>query len=367
MGWLKHLFIWVATVVAMCTCFVVGGYWTSLGYLLLIPVTPLFLFAFGKRLVGARVYPLAEFCLSMSLGISKILNYIPYNPWSYGARYPLDTMAELALACERFEESQILSMQTLALRKGDIGLSHPKAILTLSEALVKQSKLSEAASLIEKSMEMLTEQAKLGFVPSGWDKTIFAQGSCILSQIKLEEGRSDEAECAARQAVSILEESPTYTNRSTFEMVIQYCQNLNALGYTLLSTKKMDEAYDTFMRSEDIARKSFGEINELSIKALTGGAHVCIAQDRLDDAERLLDQAGKISVQKKFAISTRADLDFALGLLKMRQGQSKEAERFLSAALELRKKIFKSDHRLVLEVNQLLAQKSGTEGNSVGS
>ncbi len=356
MGWFGFLFLELITIGAAVTCLAQEGYWRALGWLLVIPLLPFFSFLIGHRFWEVRMVPPSEFFCSVSISLYKFLAYLPINPWSYGIRYPLDCMADICLLRERFSESEAFARQAITIRKGEKSLSHPVILLTMSASLREQAKFLASETYARQALELIEITTKSGCIPTDWDRPVQAQAWMELSLSMLEQGLYQSAEAASRRAIEVLDNTPTGINRSAYELVTQYCHILNALGNTLLAQDKVEESHSTFKRVADIARKAFGDLNELRLKAIIGSSSSCLLSDKVDEAEQSLARAREIFQQTKVARGTKADLDCAIASLKLHQGALQETEMLLTSALSVREEISGSRHPRIADLCMLMAR-----------
>jgi len=361
--WLKYVLIQLATVIAFACLITHDGYWRAFGWLLIIPLSPMFLSSMGGRLVEMEIYKPAEFLLWVSMTLQRFLDYLPINPWWYGKRYPLDQLAELYLRSERFAECQEFAEQAIQLRKDEKSATRPKIMLTLTEALRSQSKLIESEDYAKKSLEM-AEAAARGYVPDKWMLPMQARAHKELSLTKLEEGLYQEAEHWARVALKVISDAPTNINLSVYELVREYCSILSSFGYALMAREQAEDALSYFKRVENIAHKAFVRANEIQLKAIIDGAAAAIKMERFEDAEKSLEQAKRMIKESKYSVSAQANHDYTLGTLVLHRKALAEAEKLFQSALAKREKIYGLLHPRVAEICLSLARTKFESGQS---
>ncbi|MBD2429177.1 tetratricopeptide repeat protein [Phormidium sp. FACHB-1136] len=269
----------------------------------------------------------------------------------------LNNLAELYRSQGRYKEAETLFQQALAIRREQLSDSHPdvaQSLNNLAGLYRSQGRYREAEPFLREALMILREQ----FGDSHPD---VAQSLNNLAVLHQEQGRYGEAETLLQQALAIRREQLGESHLSVATSLLNLAGLYQAQGL-------LHEAETLLQQALVIYREQLGENHPSVATSINNLAELYRAQGRYEEAEPLHQQALAIR-QEQLGASHPAVIISILNLagLYWQQGRYGEAETFAQQALAIsQRQLGRSHPDVAASLNSLavIYQEQGRYGEA---
>ena len=259
--------------------------------------------------------------------------------------FSLNGLAILYKSQGRYNKAEPLYLQSLEIRKSQLGADHPyfaTSLNNLAELYESQGRYNEAETLYLQSLEIKKSQLRA-------DHPDFATSLNNLAGLYGSQGRYNEAEPLYLQSLEIIK-SQLGADHPYF------ATSLNNLAVLYRLQGRYNDAEPLYLQSLEIRKRQLGADHPDVAKSLNNLAELYRLQGRYNDAEPLYLQS--LDIRKRQLGDDHSDVAKSLNnLAKLYrlQGRYNDAEPLYLQSLDIRKRQLGDDHPDVATILNNLA------------
>jgi tetratricopeptide (TPR) repeat protein len=287
-------------------------------------------FDYGARvLLLNRRYAMMYWLITPAVLAGELYNLIPQNPFAAGLPHALTLQALALLRMERSAEAEKSLRRLVAFHKtrDDIDpINRVRAMLLLGNALSQQGKVEESETIATEALAILESQ------PASSPRTLVT-ALCDLCATLSKEGKANQAITVGNRALTLAEalQPPDDSNLKMLGMV---ANNL-AVAYNYAG--QLERAKKLYERSLNIKLKLFGSESREAALAYNNVGYVTLLEGDYGQACQLLEKAKDLAVSLGLDSSVVwMDILANCGDVHRALGRFEESEKEQLEALRLR-------------------------------
>ena len=243
-------------------------------------------------------------------------------------------IAETYMQLRMYEESTPHFINTLEIRRRELGNEHPETITSMNAMcmlLRRQGKFDEAEPFCQNSLEISRRVL-------GEEDPVRIQAVCYMGTLLENQGKYEEAEPYYLEALELRRRLYGTEHRDTL-------LSINNMGFLLDSQGKYEEAEPFYKEALETSRHLLGEDDPYTLVLIGNMGAVLVSQGKLEEAEKYTLQSLE-SKQRIFGPDheeTLIAINNMASLLK-HQGKYDEAEPYCKEAMEACRRVLTDEH-----------------------
>ena len=243
-------------------------------------------------------------------------------------------IAETYMQLRMYEESTPHFINTLEIRRRELGNEHPETITSMNAMcmlLRRQGKFDEAEPFCQNSLEISRRVL-------GEEDPVRIQAVCYMGTLLENQGKYEEAEPYYLEALELRRRLYGTEHRDTL-------LSINNMGFLLDSQGKYEEAEPFYKEALETSRHLLGEDDPYTLVLIGNMGAVLVSQGKLEEAEKYTLQSLE-SKQRIFGADheeTLIAINNMASLLK-HQGKYDEAEPYCKEAMEACRRVLTDEH-----------------------
>lgn len=267
-------------------------------FLLLIALLPCALSYLARNLAKCKLRAPAQFIYALVVGMERLGNLIPKNPYAFGLPHHLLDLGNCQLEKKNYEAAENTFREALQVAEKQSSmesLMSAQALSELAKSLNMQGKYLESEEISQSLIAVLEKIGpKLGPLKRALDPAL---GMVDLCGSLARQGRYGEAEAMGKRAVEMLEGHEIAVDPKI--QLRNLATALNNLGCVYDEQGKAQEALVVYQRSLGLKQKVHGEVDQSVAIAHCNVGFAATSVNDLPLATKHLEEARRILVKLK--------------------------------------------------------------------